>query len=399
MITRFLTVFFLTVFLFTGSLHTLAQDKRAQYPGLLSNAYINIDFGYINYPFSTAQLASGYTIENIRVPHLAIRIIPLGYRFNKYLSAQISYMRPFNYTEYKNLNGDKETYYVWMTEGGLTFKGNLPLSRKLSVYGEAGLGTISRKGFVKDSIRVIENANYATYLFGGGLQYHIGNKWDFQLHGNYSPANSKQKQPQVSFIGAGFVFNMHTLPQARVEEVTKAGYSFPKNLLQIGFCTNALGYNVNDLFSEKIPVFWGGNVDVHKGVTLHYQHNVFHTKKVFALDIGASLSYWETKMNRKDFYAISVFPVLRFNLVRTKSADFYLNYSLAGPSVLSTPNLDSLDTGNRFTYQDFMGAGFFAGKKRNINGEIKIVHYSNGNTFPNNSGVKIPLTFSVGYAF
>jgi hypothetical protein len=29
---------------------------------------------------------------------------------------------------------------------------------------------------------------------------------------------------------------------------------------------------------------------------------------------------------------------------------------------------------------------------------VKINHYSNGNIFTQNAGVKIPLTFSVGYA-
>ncbi|MBK6826807.1 MAG: acyloxyacyl hydrolase [Chitinophagaceae bacterium] len=30
-------------------------------------------------------------------------------------------------------------------------------------------------------------------------------------------------------------------------------------------------------------------------------------------------------------------------------------------------------------------------------GGIRIAHYSNGNLFPQNDGVKIPLTFNLGY--
>jgi hypothetical protein len=46
-----------------------------------------------------------------------------------------------------------------------------------------------------------------------------------------------------------------------------------------------------------------------------------------------------------------------------------------------------------------MGAGIFAGEKKRINAEVRIAHYSNGNLIPKNDGVKIPLTFNVGWTF
>jgi hypothetical protein len=46
-----------------------------------------------------------------------------------------------------------------------------------------------------------------------------------------------------------------------------------------------------------------------------------------------------------------------------------------------------------------MGIGMFSGKKRKFNSEIRIGHYSNGNIFPDNKGIKIPLTFNAGYTF
>jgi hypothetical protein len=45
-----------------------------------------------------------------------------------------------------------------------------------------------------------------------------------------------------------------------------------------------------------------------------------------------------------------------------------------------------------------MGVGAYTGKKRNVYAGIRIAHYSNGNLFPQNDGVMIPLIFSVGYA-
>ena len=79
--------------------------------------------------------------------------------------------------------------------------------------------------------------------------------------------------------------------------------------------------------------------------------------------------------------------------------DFYFNYSLAGPTFISRTTIDDQDTGRRFTFQDFMGAGVFAGRSKHLNAEIRIAHYSNGNLFPQNAGVTIPLGFNLGYAF
>ena len=55
--------------------------------------------------------------------------------------------------------------------------------------------------------------------------------------------------------------------------------------------------------------------------------------------------------------------------------------------------------GGKFTFMDNMGTGAFFGPKRNLNAELKIGHYSNGNTFPDNEAVKIPLSLNLGYAF
>jgi hypothetical protein len=43
--------------------------------------------------------------------------------------------------------------------------------------------------------------------------------------------------------------------------------------------------------------------------------------------------------------------------------------------------------------------GMYAGKKRKFNFEMRIAHYSNGNLFPDNDGVKVPLSFNVGLSF
>ena len=91
--------------------------------------------------------------------------------------------------------------------------------------------------------------------------------------------------------------------------------------------------------------------------------------------------------------------MFRFTAVRTKPADLYFMYSVAGPTFISKTRIDGNETGRHFTFQDMMGMGVFAGKSRKLNAEINIGHYSNGNLFSENAGVKIPLTFNVGWAF
>ncbi len=308
-------------------------------------------------------------------------------------------MRPVNWVEYKNVNGDDSKHTVWMNAAGLTVAANIPLHKKISLATEAGLGIITRRGFSFNNIPVVKDAGYATLLAGGSLQYHLNKKWDLQLTTAWSPANAKVKQPHTIFYSAGFNYYMRSLPPAIVEKNANTGYIFPKQIIQFGFTTNALGYGTNDFVSKgAIPIFWSGEAQVEQGISFNYQRNLFHTRKVFALDWGAGFSWWKSKKNKDEFYTFSLYPVLRFTALRTKPVDIYFNYSVAGPSFISKTIIDGKHTGKKFTFQDFMGMGVFAGKKRNLNAEIRIAHYSNGNIYPQNDGVMIPLTFSLGYS-
>jgi hypothetical protein len=286
-----------------------------------------------------------------------------------------------------------------MNIGGLSLKGSLPANKNFSVYGEAGLGMVTRSGFSLNNQPVVRDASFGTVLLGTGIKYHLNKKWDLQLGMAYTPPQSRLRQPHTLFIAGGFTFNLHPLPADRVERNAKSGYIFPHQLLQVGYSTNALGYGVNNLVSKDLHIFWGGDAEVRRGFTLHYQRNVFHARKVFALDWGASFSGWQSRIRRDDFYTLSIYPLLRFTAIRSKPLDLYLDYSVAGPTYISRVLIENIPTGRHFTFQDFMGMGFFAGKKRNLNFEFRIAHYSNGNIFPENVGVKIPLTFNLGFAF
>ena len=399
MTTKILKACFLTLLLSSFVLRMVAQDKRAQYPGFLTNSYFSVNVGYIQYPFTNAQLEHGFEAGSVYIPHVAADVVLFGHQFNKYLSAQVSYMRPVKYLEYRNVNGDQTSHHVWMHYGGLTLKAQVPVIKKFYVYGEAGLGVVSRHGFSVNNAVAVKSADYGTVALGAGLHYHLNNKWDLVAGTTFSPANSKINQPHMFLYSGGFRYTMRPLSEEQVRESCTSGYVFPVNMIQVGYSTNSFGYDVNKAVSKQVPIFWGGEVEVAKGIAVRYQRNVFHTRKVFSLYFGASASYWKSNKTNTDFYTFSVFPVFRFTLIHTKPVDYYFNYSVAGPSYISKIDIDGHQTGRHFTFQDFMGMGFYTGKKRNFNLEVNINHYSNGNMFTENAGVKIPLTFNLGYTF
>jgi len=390
----------LIVFLAIQTLFCNAQDNRTQYPPLLKKAFFGIDVGWIDYPFSNKNLPANYQAQTIVIPHTAPRLTLFGYHFTKNLSARITYMRPVQWVLYKNLNGDESKHSVWMNVGGLTIKQNIPFTNRLSVYGEAGLALITRNGFDVNSVPVISDGNYSTISAGGGVEYHVNAKWDLNFYFGYAPGKEQLNQPKTVFVGGGFTYNMHPLTVTSDKINSNRNVVFPKQVLQFSYATNKFGYGVNHFFAEgKVPVFWGGLAEVENGFSVNYTRNVFHTSKIFALDIGGSFGSWQSKVNEQNFYAFSIYPLLRFNVLRYRLADVYFFYSVAGPSFISQTQIDGHDTGKHFTFRDVMGVGSYLGHSHLVNTEISIGHFSNGNLFPNNAAVKIPLSFSLGYAF
>jgi hypothetical protein len=375
------------------------EDTRTQYPPFLANSYFTFDVGRIGYVFSGDQLEPGFRAESIDVPGLAVRVDLFGHHFTKNLSVQATYMRPARFVAYNNVNGNTTTSQVLTAYAGLTLVWEMPLNARVSAYGEAGGGITSRSGFQIDGATALQSAHYAAGLLGAGLAYHATPKIDVIFGATYSPGRKSLSQPSTRLYTTGIRFHMRPLTDAAVEDNRRAGFAFPLNVVRLGFTTNALTYGVNTFFSQKVPIFWNGHVETRQGVTLDYQRNVFHTKKVFAFDLGMSGSIWKSNGNREGFLTGSVYPLFRLFVARPRQADIYFNYSLAGPTFISEPVIDGQDTGDRFTFQDFMGIGAFFGKARRMNAELGIKHYSNGNIFTSNASIKVPLTLTLGLAF
>ena len=104
----------------------------------------------------------------------------------------------------------------------------------------------------------------------------------------------------ISFVSAGFSYNLHQLPEEKIHEAKKIVYKHPKHLFQMGYSSLVFRYGINNTFS-KIPVFWGGESEVNHGISFDYRQNVFHTSKYFSLDLGVGASFFKSNINKESF--------------------------------------------------------------------------------------------------
>ena len=290
-----------------------AIDGRTQYPKFMENSFFTFSVGMIGYRFNQRQLEAGFQAESIDYRRLAVRVDLFGHRFTKHLSAQAVYMRPAWFVQYNNINGTTDTRQVSNAYAGVTLAVDVPITSKLSAFGEGGGGITSRSGVIINGAVALNGAHYTSGMLGAGLDIQASRTLDLMLSATYLPGRESFAQPSTRMFTAGLRYHMRPVPDAAIEENRSSGYVFPANMIRVGFTTNVLGYAMNGLFSKRIPIFWGGRVDTRHGATIDYQRNVFHTKKVFAFDLGASGSTvaerWHQRQLRDDLWLPDV-PVL-----------------------------------------------------------------------------------------
>ena len=184
---------------------------------------------------------------------------------------------------------------------------------------------------------------------------------------------------------------------------------FPKHTLQLGYSNDFIGYAPNKFFSLQsrignfrsagIPIFWYGDAKASNTIALNYNRTVYKGKKILTLGYGASVTAFQSSLEKEWVMALSVYPQISFFFWRKPEFNMYATYSLIGPTYLSKENIDGFETGPKVTYQDFMGIGAYLGSENKWNAELKIIHYSNGNIFNQNDGVAIPMVFTIGRSF
>lgn len=387
------------------------KEKRSttQLSCFLSKSYFSANFGGVFYPFSNNNLAEGYATDSFSKNVFSGRFL-LGYKIKPDLAIQFGVMRPASWFIYNNVNNIGYERSVWINVWSLSLKKNFILNNKLSLFAEAGIANATRVGFSINDKVIYDNAHFGSLIYGLGANYKLSEKWRLSLSGAFLPKAKKHNQPSISQASVGFEYHLQQVPKEKALEYEEnKSYFFPKNMLQVSYGTSAIGFGVNQFFgmslkvgdfdSFGVPVFWVGDVKASNAYSITYQKTAFRSKKTFSLDWGVSATSFQSRLNNDNVFAFSIFPVLRFYLLRKKGFDMYTNYSVIGPTYITKKHIDGIDTGSLITYQDTMGLGVFLGENRTYNFELRIMHYSNGNIFANNVGVAIPLQFTFGKTF
>jgi hypothetical protein len=398
----------LIIFISFNNFSQVEVESKTKLTNFLSKSYYSINFGGIFYPFSNENLIDGYKTETFSRNWFSGRLL-LGHKLTDDLALQFGTMRPASWFKYDNVNNVGYERSVWVNAWSLSLKKDFNLYKKTSFYAEAGIANLTRFGFSINDKVVYEDAHYASLLYGFGVQHKLNDKWRLSLNGTFLPKSTKQNQPSISQVSLGFEYHLQQLDDEIAKEYALNDYFFPKNIFQVSYGTGAIGFGFNQFFgmslpvgnfdSFGIPIFWVGQVKAKHSFSLTYQRLAFRTEKIFSLDWGVSVTAFQSELKKENVFAFSIFPVMRFYLLRKKTFDFYANYSLIGPTFLTKSNIDGFESGPKITYQDTMGFGVFFGKKRKYNFELRIMHYSNGNIFTGNDGVAIPLQFTLGKTF
>lgn len=333
----------------------------------------------------------------------------LGHKITEDFSAQFGTIRPAAWFKYDNVNNIGYQQSVWINAWSLSLKKDFQLSEKTSFYLETGIANVTRFGFSIDDKVIYENAHFASLLYGFGVQYWLSDKWRLSANGTFLPKSTKHNQPSISQASVGFEYHLKQVDDKTAREYSTNKYFFPNNILQVSYGTSAIGFGLNRFFgmnlkvgnfeSFGIPIFWVGEVKANHAISVTYQRLIYRSERIFSLDWGTSITYFQSPINTENVFAFSIFPVLRFYLLRRVGYDFYTNYSIIGPTFISKSDIDLTKTGPKITYQDTMGFGVFFGKNRKFNAELRIMHYSNGNIFTRNDGVAIPIQFTLGKTF
>ncbi len=374
-------------------------DTRTQVPDWLDGASFGLNVGLIDYPFSQAQLRPGFAARSIAVPRAAGSIVLFGHEISRHVSVHTSYIRAVKFVRYDDINDAKSSDSVWVVSAALTVRGRLPVRDRLALTGDIGAGMTNRRGFAHRDVPVIDDALAPALVLGAGLEYRLTPVWDAVTSVTFLSGRDRVQQPRTLFFSSGVKYTLRPLSAARAAPRAD-DHVVPEHVVRVEYAHQSAGFGANRLLSSKVPVFWGGRVGVGRGAALRYERNVFHTRRLLAVDLGASVAFWRSRDRNEAFGAISLYPVLRFTLVRADHADLFLSYSVAGPTFISAKVLDGEEIGtNRFTFQDMMGIGAFLGRDRRAMVGVFISHYSNGNLFARNAGVAVPLTFSLGYTF
>ena len=386
---------FLLTFLFF-TLNAVAQtprplDEREQLPGVVENSYFGVGLGDVHTSFSNEALQNNLNATSFKNNAFGHNVF-LGHYFKPYLAAELSLvnttMNKSERLQATNISGDNKNHSFYFSILGLSLRPTWSITQRFQVYGLAGFAMLVRSGFVINNTTGISNENMATFLTGGGIAYALTSHWHINAGVEYTTPRNSQQQPGVTYAYAGFYYLFQKLHLAKTYTES---YIFHKNLIQLaGFSTNIWNPAINQ---------WVKAIHLKSGLSLMYERNIFHTHKYFSFDLGTNIATYRSTANNTSVEALSVFPAFRLWFFHSRLADFYLKLIVAGPTYISQSQVDGINLGSHFIFEDQFSLGTLLGKNKNFSIAAGITHYSNGGLFPENPGIQVPLMVSIGYAF
>lgn len=384
--------------LFQFNCYASSHVSRAEIPTWLVGTWFGVNVGYISLPFTNADLEADFTARHIETPVFVVHG-EIGHYFNRYLGAEFGLLRTLGDAKYIGVARVDDYHNVMTSFFSLALRPTLPLSRQFWLYSEAGVGYVSRNGFTVNNVVAVKNNGVFSPLIGAGLSYRVSRGVFIDLKLRYMFANNSMKQPSLFFAGLGFYYLL-THEKAK-PPASPVKYMFPHNFIQLNyFNRDILDADASKYFSPPyLPIFFRGAINVKDALLFMYQRNFFHTQKNFSLAWGVSGGRFSSRELKQKFYTVSIFPELKIWMVRCPRFDLYFTYSLAGPTYISRHIIDGIDSGGNFTFQDFLGLGALVGRSKHVSVSLKIVHYSSGNLYSHNPGVKIPVMFALAYAW
>jgi hypothetical protein len=182
-------------------------------------------------------------------------------------------------------------------------------------------------------------------------------------------------------------------------------------ILGVGFFSSSL-YGKNSLYLSGyeqevmpdyvyrpgVPLMWNARLKVDRSVIVGYEHPFYAYKRHIELYSGVSCGYMETLQRYQDsLFVVSAYVLARLYVIRSDIFSGYFIYSPAGPSLLSKPKFSTTAFSNNFVFQNQFGIGASFGKNADTEFFLKLYHYSNGDIFPVNGGIDIPIVLGISF--
>lgn len=375
----------------------MAAKAETALPSWLDGTYVGFGAGYTGFGYSNRDLGGGFAATGFENPRVGLNAYA-GHELSDKLSLQLGLMRPIKWVYVNGIQGPADRQSVWVSVFHLALRPKLRLSEKLELYGLAGLGLVSRNGFTISGVDAVASEDILTLFGGGGLSYALGERlrWNAGVEG--TAARRGRRQPGTLYLNSGLSWRF----KGSGEAYRKAGGAkFPERVARIGgFSRSIVDADPTKYVSVGyLPIFFDAKVKAKEGLWGSYEVDVLHTDKRVQLTLGISVAQYRSDVSDTAFEAYSVYPSLQWWFLRTGPADVYFKYSLAGPAYLTRRNLDHQDLGGHISFQDLLGFGVSFGEKRDWDALLTLVHYSNGNLFPKNPGIQVPLVLCLGRAF